>query len=198
MVLMMQTQGTIGFIVWRVGGLMLLGMALMKLGILSAERSTGFYRRMMLAGYGLGLPIVVYSAWSLAAHEWEMLWMFRVGLIPNYIGSVVVAFGHIGLVMTVVRTGALQGLMTRFAAVGRMAFTNYLMHSIVMTTIFYGYGLGLYGQVPRAWQMAFVAGMLGFQLWFSTFWLARFRFGPAEWFWRTLSYWRAQPLRRPA
>jgi len=72
--------------------------------------------------------------------------------------------------------------------------TNYLTHSIVMTTIFYGYGFGLYGQIPRIWQMAFVAAMLTFQLWFSPWWLERNRFGPAEWVWRSLSYWKRQPM----
>jgi uncharacterized protein len=196
MVQMMQTQGTIGFIIWRVGGLMLIGIAFMKLGILSAERSLDFYGRMMQIGYGVGLPIMLFSAWNLSIHQWDMLWMFRVGVLPNYLGSLLVAAGHIGLVMTIVKTGALRRLMARFTAVGRMAFTNYLMHSVVMTTIFYGYGFGLYGQIPRLAQMAFVAGMLGFQLWFSSFWLERFRFGPAEWFWRSLSYLRIQPMKR--
>lgn len=193
---MLQTQATFGFIIWRVGGLMLIGMALMKLGVLSAERSTGFYRRMMVIGYGIGLPVMLYSAYNMYVNSWEMLWMFQVGVLPNYFGSLLVAAGHIGLVMTVVRTNACSELMARFSAVGRMAFTNYLMHSVVMTTIFYGYGFGLYGQVPRFWQMAFVAGMLGFQLWFSPYWLERYRFGPAEWLWRSLTYLRVQPLRR--
>ena len=193
---MMQTQATIGFIIWRVGGLMLLGMALMKLDVLSAARSLTVYRKMMLVGYGLGLPVVAFSAWNLQAHTWDMLWMFRLGGLPNYIGSILVAFGHIALVMTIVKVGVLQDLMARFAAVGRMAFTNYLMHSVVMTTIFYGYGLGLYGQVPRLAQMTFVAAMLGFQLWFCPIWLQAFRFGPAEWLWRSLTYWRVQPMRR--
>ncbi len=195
-VLMMQTQATFSFIIWRVGGLMLIGMALMKLGVLSAERTPGFYRRMMMIGYGVGLPVMLFSAWNMHANQWEMLWMFRVGVLPNYFGSLFMAAGHIGLVMTIVKTGALGNLMARFTAVGRMAFTNYLLHSLVMTTIFYGYGLGLYGQVPRLWQMAFVAGMLGFQLWFSRYWLERYRFGPAEWFWRSLTYQALQPLRR--
>ena len=195
---MMQTQATFGFIIWRVGGLMLIGIALMKLGILSAERSQGFYNRMMLIGYGLGLPIMLFSAWNMYANQWDMLWLFRVGGIPNYFGSLLIAAGHIALVMTIVRQAWLPRLMARFSAVGRMAFTNYLMHSLVMTTIFYGYGFGLYGQVPRIWQMAFVAGMIGFQLWFSPFWLARYRFGPAEWFWRSLTYLRVQPLKRAA
>jgi uncharacterized protein len=196
MVVMMQTQVTFGFIIWRVGGLMLLGMALMKLGVLSGERDAAFYRKMMLVGYGLGLPVVAFSAWNLHAHQWDFLWMFRVGGIPNYIGSILVAFGHIALVMTFVKAGTMQNLMARFTAVGRMAFTNYLMHSIVMTTIFYGYGFGLYSQVPRLWQMGFVAAMLGFQLWFSPYWLGKYRFGPAEWYWRSLTYWRPQPMRR--
>ncbi len=196
-VLMIQTQATFGFIIWRVGGLMLMGMALMKLGVLSAERSPAFYKRMMMTGYGVGLPIMLFSAWNMHANQWEMLWMFRVGILPNYFGSLFMAAGHIGLVMTIVKTGALGNLMARFTAVGRMAFSNYLMHSLVMTTIFYGYGLGLYGQIPRLWQMAFVAGMLGFQLWFSSLWLDRYRFGPAEWFWRSLTYLKPQPMRKP-
>jgi uncharacterized protein len=194
-VVMMQTQATFGFVIWRVGGLMLLGMALMKLGVLSGSRSADFYRRLMLTGYGIGLPIMFFSAWNMNVHQWDMLWLFQYGGLPNYVGSVFVALGHIALVMTIVNNGVAAGLMSRFAAVGRMAFTNYLMHSVVMTTLFYGYGFGLYGQVPRAWQMAFVAGMLVFQLWFSPFWLRHFRFGPMEWVWRSLTYWRIQSMR---
>jgi len=125
-----------------------------------------------------------------------MLWTFQIGGIPNYFGSILVAFGHVGLVMTVMKSGVLPRLMDRFSAVGRMAFTNYLMHSAILTTIFYGYGFGLYGQVPRIGQMGFVVAVLGFQLWFSTWWLTRYRFGPMEWLWRSLSYWRWQPMSR--
>ncbi|MBT5218852.1 MAG: DUF418 domain-containing protein [Woeseia sp.] len=191
---MLQTQGTVGFVIWRVGGLMLIGMALMKLGIISCERSNSFYRKLMFIGYGLGLPIMLISAYGMSSHQWDAFWMFGLGGFPNYIGSILVAFGHIALVMTIVKNGILRNLMARFTAVGRMAFTNYLAHSIVMTTIFYGYGFGLYGQIPRIWQMAFVAAMLTFQLWFSPWWLERNRFGPAEWVWRSLSYWKRQPM----
>jgi uncharacterized protein len=195
-VLIMQTEGTIGFVLWRVGGLMLLGMALMKLGVVSGERSDAFYRHAMLIGYGAGLPIMIYSAVSLHAHQWEFLWLFRIGNLPNYVGSILVAFGHIALVMTVVRAGACRNLVARLAAVGRMAFTNYLLHSLILTTVFYGYGLGLYGQVSRIWQMGFVFAVLGFQLWMSPLWLRHYRFGPAEWLWRSLSYCQWQPLRK--
>jgi len=195
MVFIMQTQGTLGFIIWRVGGLMILGMALMKLGVLSGARGREFYRRMMMLGYGAGLPIVGLGAWNIYLHEWEMFWMFQVGSLPNYIGSVLVAMGHIGLVMTIIQFGFMPALMRRFSAVGRMAFTNYLLHSIILTTVFYGYGFGLYGTIPRFWQMGFVIAVIGVQLWLSPWWLARFRFGPAEWLWRSLTYWRPQPMR---
>jgi uncharacterized protein len=195
MVATMQINSTLFYILWRVGGLMLLGMALMKLGILSGRRDIGFYRKMMLAGYGLGFPVMLYSAWTLNAHQWDGMYMFRIGMLPNYVGSVLVAFGHIAMVMLVVKSGVLSGLVARFTAVGRMALTNYLMHTVVMTTIFYGYGLGLYGEIPRAAQMLFVAGMISFQLWLSPVWLRAYRFGPVEWLWRSLTYWRRQPMR---
>ena len=196
MVFIMQTQGTFFFILWRVGGLMLLGMALMKLGILSGKRDSGFYRKMLLLGYGLGLPIVLFSAVALNAHQWDGIYQYRIGTVPNYVGSILVAFGHIAAVMLVVKNGVGPGLMARFTAVGRMALTNYLMHSLVLTTIFYGYGLELYGEIPRFWQMGFVIGLLAFQLWLSPAWLKRYRFGPVEWLWRSLTYWQSQPMRR--
>lgn len=198
MVVMMQTQATLFFILWRVGGLMLLGMALMKLGVLSGKHDAAFYRRMLVIGYGLGLPVMLFSAYSLSAHQWDGQYQFRIGMVPNYIGSILVAMGHIAAVMLIVKRGLFSALMARCTAVGRMALSNYLMHSIVLTTIFYGYGLGLYGTIPRIWQMAFVAGLLGFQLWLSPIWLDRFRFGPVEWLWRSLTYWRRQPMRRQA
>lgn len=196
MVIGMQTQGIVAFLLWRVGGLMLIGMALMKLSVLSAERSIAFYRKMMLAGYGIGLPIMLYSIYFVTAHQWDHIFMFRIGMLPNYIGSIFVALGHIAVVMLVVKTGVLTKLMRRFAAVGRMAFTNYLLHSIILTTVFYGYGFGLYGQVPRLWQMAFVVVVIGLQMIVSPLWLRHYRFGPAEWLWRSLTYWRLQPMRR--
>ncbi len=191
-----QVEGYLTFIGWRVSGLMLFGMALMKLGIISGQRDKGFYRRMLLFGYGAGLPLVVLGTVMQYRAEWDAFHMFRVGMTPNYFGSVFVALGHIAAVILIVKSGALPGLMSRFTAVGRMAFTNYLMHSVVMTTVFYGYGFGLYGQVDRLTQMGFVVAMLAFQLWLSPVWLRRYRFGPAEWLWRSLTYGRAQPMRR--
>ena len=192
----MQLNLTLVFVVWRVGGLMLLGMALMKLGVLSGERSTRFYTRMTLIGYGAGLPLAILSAVILEAHQFDPLYVARYGGIPNYFGSILVAFGHIGAVLLIVKSGALQAVIQRFAAVGRMALSNYLTHSLVMTSLFYGYGLGLYAELPRVGQQGIVAVLIGLQLLLSPWWLKHFRFGPAEWLWRSLTYGQRQPMRR--
>ena len=90
----------------------------------------------------------------------------------------------------------MRAIVDRFAAVGRTALSNYLAQSLVMTTVFYGYGLGLYGEVPRFWQQGFVAAFVAVQLLLSPWWLKHFRFGPAEWLWRSLAYGQRQPMRR--
>ena len=76
-----------------------------------------------------------------------------------------------------------------------MPLTNYLMQSLVCTWIFYGYGLGYFEQLPRAWQPVFALALFGLQVLLSRWWLSRFRFGPVEWLWRSLTYAELQPLR---
>lgn len=194
--LMMQVFGLLFFGIWRVTALMFFGMALMKTGVLSAERSADFYRKIMLICYGIGLPLTAYSAIDLSAHGFDHLYAMQNGSLANYFGSIIVGLGHIGVVMLLIKTGFVQRLLERFAAVGRMALTNYLMHSVILTTVFYGYGLGLYGEIPRFWQMGFVVAVIALQLGLSPWWLAHYRFGPVEWLWRSLTYWQRQPMRR--
>jgi uncharacterized protein len=79
-----------------------------------------------------------------------------------------------------------------------MALTNYLTHSIVCTTLFYGYGFGAFGHVNRTGLAGIVLVIWIVQMLASPIWLERFRFGPAEWLWRSLTYWRSQPMVRRA
>ena len=83
------------------------------------------------------------------------------------------------------------------AAAGRMALSNYLAQSLVATLFFFGYGLGFYGRLGPATTILFTVGLFALQVVVSNLWLARFRFGLAEWLWRSLTYGRAQPWRRP-
>jgi uncharacterized protein len=194
MVLMTQTLSFAFFTLWRAGGVMLLGMALMKLGVFSAQRSRSFYRRCVLWGYGLGLPLAALSAWDLIRVDWTMPHTIQVTSHLNYYGSLAVALGHVGTVMLLCQSQALADLRHRLSAVGRMAFSNYLLQTILCTTIFYGYGLGLFGHLNRFPLMFFVVAIWLLQLWLSPWWLSRFRYGPLEWLWRSLTYWRRQSM----
>jgi uncharacterized protein len=176
------------------GGRMLIGMGLMKLGVFSASRSRRFYATMVALGYGIGLPLMVFDALQSIAHQFSTEYGLHGGLFYNAFGSIIVAMGHVGLIMLIVQSGSLTWLTRRLAAVGRMALTNYLTHSIVCTTLFYGYGFGLYGTINRTGLAGIVLAIWIFQLIVSPIWLRFFRFGPAEWLWRSLTYWRLQPL----
>ena len=88
------------------------------------------------------------------------------------------------------------GRRRRLAAVGRMAFTNYLLQSVICTLIFYGHGLGYFGEVERGGQILIVFSVWIALIILSNLWLSRFRFGPVEWLWRTLTYLKPQPMRK--
>jgi len=96
--------------------------------------------------------------------------------------------------MLISKSTSLNKITRPFAAVGRMAFTNYLAQTIICTFIFYGHGLGLFGQVERKIQILIVFAVWIAQLIISPIWLRYFKFGPAEWIWRSLTYWKLQPF----
>jgi uncharacterized protein len=192
---------TLGFIMggfWLAGGRMLIGMGLMKLDVFSGRRSRMFYLWLMLLGYGIGLPLVGYDAYSLVRSNFDFRFELYGGIFLNFFGSVLVALGHVGALMLIYKAGLLTWLTSRLAAVGRMALTNYLTHSIVCTTLFYGYGFGLFGHINRTGLAGIVLVIWIVQLLVSPIWLERFRFGPAEWLWRSLTYWKVQPMLRRA
>jgi uncharacterized protein len=98
--------------------------------------------------------------------------------------------------MLALRSAAFLPLARRLAAVGRMAFSNYILHSAVCTTIFYGHGFGLFGKVERVGQFGIVLAIWLLQLIISPIWLRYFLFGPLEWLWRSLTYLQWEPFRR--
>lgn len=184
------------FFGWRILACMLLGMMLFRKGIFSAIRSLSFYLTMIIVGFGVGLPLAALGILDHQACRWEMVRSMGVGSLFNYFGSIFAAFGWIGLVMLVCKTGALPELQVRLAAVGQMAFTNYIMHSLVCSIIYNGHGLGLFGSIDRIWQQPITLAIFALQLWYSPLWLKRYRFGPLEWIWRALTYWHQPPFRR--
>lgn len=194
--IMYQTFIFFFFSLWKTIGLMMAGMALMKLGVFSLGRSSVFYGRMALFGLGVGLPLDAFGISHLLENDFAPgAQVLSMGVI-NYFASVATAMGYVGVAMLLCRAAVAAKLKDRFAAVGRMALSNYLMHSIVFTTVFYGYGLGLFGEIPLISLLGLMALMWLAQLWISPVWLAAYRFGPVEWLWRSLTYGKRQPMRR--
>lgn len=181
--------------IWRAGGLMIMGMALYRWGVLAGKCSRGVYIGMAALGFGIGLPIVSSGVVQNFAHDWTLAFSrFGLGAQANYWGSLFVSAGYIGLLMCFAQSNALPKLQNALAAVGRMALTNYLLQTILATTIFYGHGLGLFGSVERVGQIGIVLGIWVIQLVISPLWLHYYRFGPFEWLWRSLTYWQLQPM----
>jgi len=180
---------------WRASGMMLIGMALYRSRVLSAERSSAFYVKMLGIGATVGLPLVLFGAYRNTAADFALEYSMFLGVQWNYCGSIGLSLAYVALVMLVVQRGIIKAVQRRLAATGRMAFTNYLLQTLICTLLFYGHGLGWYGSVER-WQQALVVLCIWSALRLgSPLWLARFRFGPMEWLWRSLTYWRRQPMR---
>ena len=194
----MDTSFFVFFTFWRVCGLMLIGMGLFKMGVFGAGRPPALYWRMIAVAAFLGIPVTLYGTYRDFAGGWDFRYSFFHGAQFNYWASVLVSLGWVGAVMLACRSAALVPLTDRLAAVGRMAFSNYILHTVICTTLFYGHGFGLFGKVERVWQFAIVLAIWAFQLIASPIWLRYFLFGPLEWLWRSLTYWQHEPFRRDA
>lgn len=189
-----QTAGLALFGLWDALAMMLLGMALMKWRVLDASRSMRFYLGMAAAGLGVGLPLNAWETFTYVDSGFQGHWVTIAR--PTYdIGRLALALGYIGLVMALCKTGLLARLRAALADAGRMALTNYLAQSVICNFIFMGFGLGLFGMLARHQLYYVVLGVWLFQLAASSLWMRRFRFGPAEWLWRSLTYMKRQPMR---
>jgi len=204
----MHTWGFVFMTFWWTGGFMLLGMALYKSGFFAAWLDPRWYLAWMLAAISIGLPITAYEVWHNFELGWYSPFVENFGSLGVDVGSIVMSIGIAAAVMLWCQMRLISGRVTprtdraffglslydRLAATGRMAFTNYLTQTLICTTIFYGHGLGLFGYVERTGQFFIVVCIWILQLVWSPMWLRAFRFGPFEWLWRSLTYFRPQPL----
>ncbi|MCW5554196.1 MAG: DUF418 domain-containing protein [Verrucomicrobiae bacterium] len=160
------------------------------------EANLGFIRRTLGWGLALGLPAnLIYTVTYAVADPASASPLWVVSAATLAVGGPALCLAYAaGLTLLLRRPGAHQWLHP-LAAVGRMALTNYLLQSVVCTTLFYSYGLGWYGSVGRAPGVVLALIIYAAQIPFSVWWLKRFRFGPMEWLWRTLTYARRQPMR---
>ncbi len=176
-------------------GQMLIGMGLFITGFFTLKWSTRAYWAVIVVGYLIAAPAtawLTYLIWKGGFDTFTRTALEDWGALARPF----VALAHGALVLLIVRSGALKGLVDRFAAAGRMAFSNYLMSSIITMILFTGVGFGLYGKLSRSGQLWVVLGIWAFILLWSKPWLARFHYGPFEWLWRSLVRMKPQPFLR--
>lgn len=153
---------------------------------------------MVLVVIGLGPALLAESLIGASAvstgGSFDLTWLaIETG---HAVASAFLCLGYVGLFALIVQVRALRSVMRGLAATGRMALTNYLMQTVLATTVMYWYGLGLFGTTTRWEQMVIVGLFFGFQVCFSLVWLRWFQIGPMEWVWRWATYGRKPLLRR--
>ena len=185
---------------WDMLCMMFIGMALFGWGFFSNKLKTSTYVMWLLIGYGIGIPV----AWAIFDQSWMSFgspgvyadtWRSSHGVFSE-LRRIPITIGHASLLMLVFRSNIVPWLMRALANVGQMAFTNYLLQSIICTFFFYGYGFGNYNKLAFHQLYYVVVAVWVFQLIFSSIWLRYFRFGPFEWVWRSLTYWKKQPMKK--
>lgn len=173
---------------WRVTAMILLGMALYKWKVLTAERSRKFYLSMLIIGLSSGLLITVLGLVLDIRAQWSMAFSRLIGTRMTYVGSLGMALGYIGIIMLISKSPKFKVFKKNLAPVGRMAFSNYILMTLLATSLFFGHGFGLFGKVERTGQLGFVLAIWVLLLTFTRLWLSHYPYGPLEILWRKLSY----------
>lgn len=173
---------------------MLIGMALLKWGVLGGGLPVRNYLAMMVVGYAIGLSLGFYELGIYLDGQFSSLAYAKAGQTYQ-ISRLAMVIGHLGLALLVIRLGLFKGLQRALAAVGQMALSNYIAQTLICTALFYGFGFGLYSQLDRHELYYVVFAVWLVELVWSPLWLARYRFGPVEWLWRSLTYWKRQPMK---
>ncbi|MEO8404161.1 MAG: DUF418 domain-containing protein [Chitinophagaceae bacterium] len=182
---------------WDVLVFMFLGMALFKTGVLTGQVSSKIYWIMAILGLGLGLTVSYlrmqpeiqykFNWFEIAKHT-----QFEKYTLSRFLRSI----GIFASIMLLYKSGWFKWLFALMRPVGQMAFSNYLTQSLICGLIFYGIGFGEYGKLQRV-QVYYIVGVIWIvQIIWSNIWLRYFYFGPFEWCWRSLTYWKKQPFKK--
>lgn len=156
------------------------------------------WRKARNLGWLVGLPLGVLYAYSmhLAPPGDQGSGWYALGTSAHVVGGIFLCMGYVGSIVCLYGGGHTRFFDRYLAPVGRMALTNYIAHSALAVVLFHGVGLGLFGKI-EAWQSVMLAvAIFAAQIFVSRWWLERFRFGPLEWLWRSLTYGKLQPMRQ--
>ncbi|WP_286234022.1 DUF418 domain-containing protein [Thalassotalea sediminis] len=159
------------------------------------EKHQRFFNTLCYGGLFFGLALNISGVFislhpaTKAAREIQ-----AVGGNLFFLGQYVLCAGYLGLLVKIHQKAWFEKVFSWLAPLGKMALTNYIMHSVIFTTLFYGYGAGLFGQIERSQQMLLVIITIALQAIISALWLKYFTYGPLEWLWRSMTYMKRQPM----
>lgn len=155
--------------------------------IVEVHANAGFFLRVAVIGGGFGSALTLFALYAGAA-----------GAAVRMLGVLILAFAYIGAIAFAHTIGWLRQALSILAPVGRMPLSNYLLQTLVGSTLFFGYGLDLWGKLGRAEQLLLVLVIFAAQIALSRWWLTHFHYGPLEWIWRWFTYWKRPLMRRAA
>lgn len=179
-------------------GVFLFGAWFMRSGVIrNASAHLPLFRRVRNVGFGIGLPLMLWSAWTHPTMSFSQVSPGSAAAqSAAQVANLLLMLAYLSVIVLAMQLPAWAARLHWFAPAGRMALTHYLTQSVVCTLVFYGYGLGYFERLPRAWQPLFVLALFTLQVVFSRWWLARYRFGPMEWLWRWMTYAKRPAMRR--
>ena len=192
-------------------GMFLLGLYAARWGVFEKVMNIGLVRRVLWCSLAVRLVGVEWNdvlqrlqTDQTSGSDWVIrgYYLLSFNNRPEFAKSLVLSYSnhalalfYSALIILLLQNKRCKTLLRPFASVGRLALSNYLLHCLIGTTLFFGYGLALYGKLGIAVGEVLAISVFAFQMVISTCWLRRFHFGPVEWLWRSVSYWKRQPLR---
>jgi len=192
-----ETIGVFHFLFFDVLLFMFIGMAFYKSGILTGQHPSKTYWLLFTIGLGVGLVLSYFRVEAMIKEGFSWFNHAKVAVFDYYeIARTFRALGIFGGIMLLHKSGAFKWLFALMRPVGQMAFTNYLAQSLMCGLFFYGIGFGYFGKLQIYEMYYVVAAVWVIEIVWSHIWLRYFRFGPMEWLWRCLTYWKWQPIRK--
>lgn len=193
----LETRGFFYFVFFDVLMFMFMGMAFYKNGVLLGQQSSKVYWWLFIIGLGVGLFISYLRLDPVLKYNFDDYKIAKNIPFEFYgISRLFRSLGIFGGIMLLYKSGLFKWFFALMRPVGQMAFTNYLMQSLICGLIFYGIGFGLYGKLQRYEIYYVVLAVWIVEIIWSHIWLRYFRFGPMEWLWRSLTYWKWQPIKK--
>ncbi len=185
------------FGIWDILVFMFIGMAFFKTGILTGEAPAKAYWWLFIIGMGAGLVISYFRMRPIYEYNFNYYNSTKNAVLEYYqVSRLLRSLGVFGLIMLLYKSGWFKWLFALTRPVGQMAFTNYLTQSLICALFFYGIGFGYFGKLQRYEVYLVAVAIWIVQIIWSHIWLRYFRFGPLEWCWRSLTYWKKQPFKK--